>query len=156
MSGHAQVDLCSSPSWFQGLERRIAKLEVTVEKLQSANALAPVPLPRVASGPPVYAAPAGPATPAAAAPATRAAAAPATRAAVDLASPSTSVVTVKEERLKYASKKAQRPVLDNTQRVGLEALEKWFKDTPALRAFLIKCFHEWRYTVKNSSGQGFV
>ncbi len=62
-------------------------------------------------------------------------------AAVVLASPSTTapaVVTVKAERLKYASNKDQRPCLDNTQRVGLEALEKWFKDTPASRSFLIK------------------
>ncbi len=73
MSGHAHVDVCSSRSWLQGLERRIAKLEIIVEELQSAKALAPVPLARVASGPPVHGAPAAPATPAAAAPATPAA-----------------------------------------------------------------------------------
>jgi hypothetical protein len=113
-----------------------------VEKLQRANALAPVPLARVASGPPVHAAPAAPATPAAAA--------PATPAAVVLASPSTTtpaVVTVKAERLKYGSKKDQRPVLRNTQRVRLEALEKWFKDTPASRPFLSKSFYVYNSVV---------
>ncbi len=70
-----------------------------MEGLQSANALAPVPLARVASGPPVHAA-----------------AAPATPAAVVVASPSTSalaMVEVKPE--KYISKKDQRVVLDDTQ-----------------------------------------
>ncbi len=63
-----------------------------MQKLQLANALAPVPLARVASGHPVHAAPAAPATPAAVVWASPSATAPA-------------VVTVKAERLKYARKK---------------------------------------------------
>jgi hypothetical protein len=57
-----------------------------VEELQSAKSLAPVLVARVASGPPVHAAPAAPATPAPAA--------PATPAAVVVASPSTSAPAV--------------------------------------------------------------
>ncbi len=110
-------------------------IEVIVEKLQSVNALAPVPLARVASGPPAHAAPA---------PATPAAVARATPAALVLASPSTTasaVVTVTAEL-----------VSDHTQRVVLEALEKWFKDTPVSRPFRINSFHEWGYSVNNSGG----
>ena len=122
MSGHAHVDVCSSRSWFQLLEQRVAKLEVTVEELQSAKSLAPVPLARVPSGPPVHAAPAAPATPAAAA--------PATPAAVVVASPLTSAAAVmsmaKVKAEKYVSKKDQRAVLDDTQQAGVRTLESWY------------------------------
>ena len=117
-----------------------------MEELQSLKSLAPVPLARVPSGPPVHAAPAAPATPAAAA--------PATPAAVVVASPLTSAAAVmsmaKVKAEKYVSKKDQRAVLDDTQQAGVRTLESWYLDTQESRPFMIKSFRELGYTVKNA------